>query len=94
MQDELTQRIFDSMRVNGTVTSIEVAAQATRQGVDKPTRTDFVRRVAVALGDMDSKGKGRETRSRASDAMETKAARDLEFRITSSLPANPIHRNM
>jgi len=59
---ELTQRIFDAMRVSGTVTSFEVAAQAMRDKSldpenDKPTRTDFVRRVALALGDMQRKGK-------------------------------------
>jgi hypothetical protein len=59
---ELTQRIFDAMRVNGTVTSFEVAAQAMRdKGLDpendKLTRTDFVRRLSLALGDMCRKGK-------------------------------------
>jgi hypothetical protein len=59
---ELTQRIFDGMRLGGTVTSFEVAAQAMRdKGLepenDKSTRTDFVRRVALALGDMQRKGK-------------------------------------
>jgi hypothetical protein len=62
MHGELTQRIFDALRVNGTATSFEVAARAMRdKGLDpknnKPTRTDFVRRVALALGDMHSKGK-------------------------------------
>jgi ISXO2-like transposase domain len=59
---ELTQRIFNAFRVNGTVTSFEIAAQAMRdKGLDpendKPTRTDFVRRVALALGHMHRKGK-------------------------------------
>jgi len=59
---ELTKRIFDALRVNGTVTSFEVAAQAMRdKGLDpdndKPTRTDFVRRVGLTLGDMHRKGK-------------------------------------
>jgi hypothetical protein len=58
----LTQPIFDALRINGTVTSFEVAAQAMRdKGLDpdndKPTRTDFVRRVALALGDNYRKGK-------------------------------------
>jgi len=59
---EMTRRIFDAMRISGTVTSFEVAAQAMRdKGFDpendKPTRTDFVRRVSLALGDMRRKGK-------------------------------------
>jgi hypothetical protein len=59
---EMTKRIFDAMRSSGTVTSFEVAAQAMRdKGLDpendKPTRTDFVRRVSLALGDMQRKGK-------------------------------------
>jgi hypothetical protein len=59
---ELTQRIFDALRIGGTVTSVEVATQAMRdKGLDpesdKPTRTDFVRRVALALGDMQRKSK-------------------------------------
>jgi hypothetical protein len=59
---ELTKRIFDALRINGAVTSFEVAAQAMRdKGLDpdndKPTRTDFVRRVGLALGDMHRKGK-------------------------------------
>jgi hypothetical protein len=58
----LTQRILDALRVNGTTTSAEIATQAMRdKGLDpdsdKPTRTDFVRRVALALGDMRRKGK-------------------------------------
>jgi len=62
MHGELTQRIFDALRVNGTVMSLEIAAQAMRdKGLDpendKPTRTDFVRRVGLALGDMQRKGK-------------------------------------
>jgi hypothetical protein len=56
------QRIFYALRVSGTVNSFEVASQAMRdKGLDpendKPTRTDFVRRVALALGDMQRKGK-------------------------------------
>jgi hypothetical protein len=59
---ELTKRIFDALREHGTVTSFEIAAQAMRdKGLDpdndKPTRTDFVRRVALVLGDMHRKGK-------------------------------------
>jgi hypothetical protein len=59
---ELTKRIYDALREHGTVTSFEVAAAAMRdKGLnpehDKPTRTDFVRRVALALGDMHRKGK-------------------------------------
>jgi hypothetical protein len=59
---ELTKRIYDGMRIGGTVTSFEIAAAAMRdKGLDpendKPTRTDFVRRVSLALGDMQRKGK-------------------------------------
>ena len=59
---ELTKRIFDACRERDTVTSFEIAALAMRdKGLDpendKPTRTDFVRRVALALGDMHRKGK-------------------------------------
>jgi hypothetical protein len=59
---ELTKRIYDAMRVSDSVASAEIAAAAMRdKGLDpendKPTRTDFVRRVALALGDMDRKGK-------------------------------------
>jgi hypothetical protein len=59
---ELTKRIFDAFRERGTVTSFEVAADAMREkGLDpdndKPTRTDFVRRVSLALGDMQRKAK-------------------------------------
>jgi hypothetical protein len=58
----LTQRIFDALRTNGTASGFEVAAQAMRdKGLDpendKPIRTDFVRRVSLALGDMQRKGK-------------------------------------
>jgi hypothetical protein len=81
MHGELTQRIFDAMRINGTVTSFEVAAQAMRdKGLDpdndKPTRTDFVRRASLALGDMHRKGKvermgrGRALRWRLSDGRD------------------------
>jgi hypothetical protein len=47
---------------NQATTSFEVAAQAMRDKSldpdnDKPTRTDFVRRVTLALGDMQRKGK-------------------------------------
>ena len=59
---ELTKRIFDAMRVSGSVTSFKIAAQAMRdKGLDpendRPTRTDFVRRISLALGDMHRKGK-------------------------------------
>lgn len=62
MHSELTRRIFDALRTSGTVTSFEVAAHAMRdKGLnpenDKPTRTDFVHRVALALGAMQRKGK-------------------------------------
>jgi hypothetical protein len=59
---ELTKRIFDAMRISGSVASVHIAASAMRdKGLDpendKPTRTDFVRRVSLALGDMQRKGK-------------------------------------
>jgi hypothetical protein len=59
---ELTKRIFDAMRTSETVTSFEIAAKAMLdKGLDsendKATRTDFVRRVSLALGDMQRKGK-------------------------------------
>jgi hypothetical protein len=59
---ELTQRIFDALWVGGTVTSLEIAVQAIRdKGLDpendKPTGTDFVRRVSLALRDVQRKGK-------------------------------------
>jgi hypothetical protein len=58
---ELPKRIFDAFRERGTTTSLEVATEPMRdKGIDpendKPTRTDFVRRVALALGDMHRKG--------------------------------------
>jgi hypothetical protein len=58
----LTKRIFNALREHGTVNSFEAAAVAMRdKGLnpdsDRPTRTDFVRRVALALGDMHRKGK-------------------------------------
>jgi hypothetical protein len=59
---ELTKRIFDALRTRGTVNSFEIAATAMRdKGLDpdndKSTRTDFVRRVSLALSDMHRKGK-------------------------------------
>jgi hypothetical protein len=59
---ELTKRIYDAMRTSGSVSSFEIAADAMRdKGLDpendEPTRTDFVRRVSLALGDMQRKGK-------------------------------------
>jgi hypothetical protein len=59
---ELTKRIYDAMRISGTVSSFEIAADAMRnKGLDpendKPTRIDFVRRVTLQLNDMYRKGK-------------------------------------
>jgi hypothetical protein len=59
---ELTKRIFDAMRTNGTVSSFEIAAEAMRDKrldpeTDPGTRTDFVRRVTLQLNDMVRKGK-------------------------------------
>ena len=50
------------MRVSGSVASVDIAAAAMREkGLDpendKPTRTDFVRRVTLQLNDMHRKGK-------------------------------------
>jgi hypothetical protein len=59
---ELTKRIYDAMRTNGTVASVEIAAAAMRdKGLDPDndpvTRADFVRRVTLQLNDMYRKGK-------------------------------------
>src|ERR1700730_9641791 len=59
---ELTKRIYDAMRVNGTVASIEIAAAAMRDkrldpDTDPVTRTDFVRRVTLQLNDLVRKGR-------------------------------------
>lgn len=59
---ELTQRIYNALRENGTIASLDVAVAAMRaKGLDpdrdQPTRTDFVRRVSMQLTDMARKGK-------------------------------------
>jgi hypothetical protein len=61
---ELTKRIYDAFREAGStpIASVDVALKAMRaKGLDpdndKPTRTDFVRRVTLQLGDMARKGK-------------------------------------
>jgi len=59
---EMTQRVYDAMREKGIISSAEVAAQAMRdKGLDADndptTRTDFVRRVSLQLGEMRRKGK-------------------------------------
>lgn len=59
---ELTKRIYDAFRASPTIASLEIAVAAMRdKGLDpendKPTRTDFVRRVTIALGDMVRKRK-------------------------------------
>jgi hypothetical protein len=59
---ELTKRIYDAMRVGGSVASIEIATAAMRdKGLDPNndpvTRTDFVRRVTLQLNDLVRKGK-------------------------------------
>jgi hypothetical protein len=51
---ELTQRIYDALREHGTISSVDVAAQAMRDkgldpNTDPVTRTDFVRRVGLQL---------------------------------------------
>ena len=59
---ELTKRIYDALRVNGTIASLDVAVAAMREkGLDPEsdpvTRTDFVRRVTLQLNDLARKGK-------------------------------------
>jgi hypothetical protein len=59
---ELTKRVFDAMRQHGTITSLDVAAQAMRDKRfdpenDQATRTDFVRRFTMQLNDVVRKGK-------------------------------------
>jgi hypothetical protein len=59
---ELTQRIYDAIRENAVVTSVDVAVGAMRdKGMDPEndpvTRTDFVRRVTLQLNEMARKGK-------------------------------------
>lgn len=59
---ELTRRIHDALRENAVITSREVANRAMRDKgldpeTDPPTRTDFARRVTMALADMARKGK-------------------------------------
>jgi hypothetical protein len=59
---ELTKRIYDAMRIGGTVSSFEIAASAMREkGLDPDndpvTRTDFVRRVTLQLNDLVRKDK-------------------------------------
>jgi hypothetical protein len=61
---ELTKRIYDAMRISGTVSSFEIAASAMREkGLDPDndpvTRTDFVRRVTLQLNDLVRKGRRR-----------------------------------
>lgn len=58
---ELTQRIFNALREREEISSLDVAAIAMRdKGLDPDsdpvTRTDFVRRVGLQLGDMKRKG--------------------------------------
>jgi hypothetical protein len=59
---ELTQRIYDALRQQGTVSSKDVAVQAMRDKglnpeTDPVTRTDFVRRVGLQLNAMQRDGK-------------------------------------
>lgn len=59
---EMTQRIYDALRERGEITSVDVAITAMRdKGLDpdndQETRNDFVRRVALQLGEMHRKGK-------------------------------------
>lgn len=75
---ELTKRIYDAMRVRGTVTSLEIAAEAMRdKGLDpendRVTRTDFVRRVTLQLNAL--AGKGRAEKIGKGRAMRWKLAR-------------------
>jgi hypothetical protein len=59
---ELTKRIYDALRINETVSSLEIAAKAMQdKGLnperDPVTRTDFVRRVTLQLNALERKGK-------------------------------------
>jgi hypothetical protein len=59
---ELTQRIYDTLRTAETITSRDIAAVAmTDKGLDpvndQTTRTDFIRRVGLALNVLQRKGK-------------------------------------
>jgi hypothetical protein len=59
---EMTQRIYDALRERGEITSVDVAVASMRdKGLDPDndpaTRTDFVRRVGLQLGEMYRKGK-------------------------------------
>ena len=59
---ELTQRIYDALREHGQIAGADVAVKAMRdKGLDaehdRATRTDFVRRVNLQLGDLRRKGK-------------------------------------
>ena len=59
---ELTKRIYDAMRISGSVASIKIAIAAMREkGLDPDndpvTRTDFVRRVTLQLNDLVRKGR-------------------------------------
>lgn len=59
---ELTKRIYDALRVKGTIASLDVAVAAMHEkGLDPEsdpvTRTDFVRRVTLQLNDLCRKGK-------------------------------------
>lgn len=59
---ELSNRIYDSLRERGEVTSVEIAIATMREkGLDPDndieTRRDFVRRVGLQLGEMHRKGK-------------------------------------
>lgn len=65
---ELTKRIFDALRIGGTVTSLDIARQAMRDKgldpeTDPPTRTDFVRRVTQQLNALCRNGKVEKTGS-------------------------------
>jgi hypothetical protein len=59
---ELSQRIYNELRKRGEIAAADVAIRAMRdKGLDPDsdpaTRTDFVRRVGLQLGDMLRKGK-------------------------------------
>jgi hypothetical protein len=59
---ELTKRIYDAMRIGGTVSSVDIAVAAMRDkgldpDTDPTTRADFVRRVTLQLNDLCRKGK-------------------------------------
>jgi hypothetical protein len=85
---EMTKRIFDAMRVGGTVASADIALLAMREKgldpeTDPATRTDFVRRVTLQLNDMFRKGKVAKIGRGRGYAMEDTALRLINLKVKS-----------